>query len=172
MNFKFKKIPFFPFTSSDRNSSSKYKYVFLWYWMLIAQVACLDSLWASILLICLKNVAYLYWKRISTTQSFYPLDYYEWKESGIYLICETGYLGFEFTLAMHVAWHQYSLSWLTLNKHFFFSWVSPFAIFLLKRNFFEILHYSSYLFLKTPKPYFYLFDDQMSGLDVSWRRLS
>ena len=140
--------------------------------MLIAQVACLDSLWASILLICLKNVAYLYWKRISTTQSIYPLDYYEWKESGIYLIYETGYLGFEFTLAMHVAWHQYSLSWLTLNKHFFFSWVSPFAIFLLKRNFFEILHYSSYLFLKTPKPYFYLFDDQMSSLDVSWRRLS
>ena len=67
--------------------------------------------------------------------------------------------------------HDISTVWLTLNKHFFFSWVSPFAIFLLKRNFFEILHYSSYLFLKTPKPYFYLFDGQMSGLDVSWRRV-
>ena len=54
--------------------------------------------------------------------------------------------------------HDISTVWLTLNKHFFFSWVSPFAIFLLKRNFFEILHYSSYLFLKTPKPFFYLFD--------------
>ena len=70
---------------------------------------------------------------------------------------------------MHAALpHDISIVWLTLNKHFFFSWVSPFAIFLLKRNFFEILHYSSYLFLKTPKPYFYLFDDQMSSLDVSW----
>ena len=166
MDFGHLKIPFFPFTSSDRNSSSKYKYVFLWYWMLICS-GCLSrqSLSINIIDMSEKCRLSLLKKDISTTQSIYPLDYYEWKESGIYLIC---YLGFEFTLAMHVAWHQYSLSWLTLNKHFFFSWVSPFAIFLLKRNFFEILHYSSYLFLKTPKPYFYLFDDQMSGLDVSW----